>query len=183
MGTGMFKAIAIACGLMTADPSAAWAAPVLPPSGVSTSDIVHVAKKKRKTVWHNTRRGQGQLLGRVEDIDRRGKTASSQRRGKPLGRVPSRNRTADAEAFNAFMLGMAGVALGAAGGLGGSGGCGIDVTTANPTGCGGRMGNRGGSNGLRPPYQCVVNGRTVTTNTFQAGCWMVRQNNTVIPMR
>ena len=93
--------------------------------------------------------------------------------------MTARERQRNSEEFNRFMLGLAGAALGMGGGLGGgsSGGCGIDVSTPNPTSCGTRYSGSGGSNGLRPPYQCMVNGRVITTNTFRAGCWMVRQNN------
>ena len=79
---------------------------------------------------------------------------------------------------------LAGAALGAtAGGSGRSGGCGIDVTTRNPRSCGTRRTSGGGSNGLRPPYYCIYEGEKIVTNTYSAGCWMVEQDNTTIPMR
>lgn len=149
-------------------------------------DIVLVTKKKtkRKTVWHKTRHGEGQLLGRVEDIDRRAYGGKPRHGGKLVGRVPARDRARNSEAFNQFMLQLAIGAVGAGAGMGAGGmrGCGLDVSTPNPTDCGTRRSRGGGNNGLRPPYQCVVNGRAVITDTFRAGCWMVRQNNTVIPM-
>ncbi|WP_322886945.1 hypothetical protein [Sinorhizobium medicae] len=52
-----------------------------------------------------------------------------------------------------------------------------------PKGMRDEVGDSGGSNGLRPPYQCLVNGRTVTTNRSRSGFWLVRQNNNNIPMR
>lgn len=150
------------------------------PAIADGGDIVLVAKKKskRKAVWHKTRHGEGQLLGRVVDIDRRA------RGRKLIGRVPARDRARNSEVFNQFMLQLAIGTVGAGAGMGAGGtrGCGLDVSTPNPTDCGTRRSRGGGDNGLRPPYQCIVNGRAVITNTFRAGCWMVRQNNTVIPM-
>ena len=63
-------------------------------------DIVLVAKKKpkRKTVWHKTRHGEGQLLGRVEDIDRRAHGGKRRHGGKLVGHVPARDRARNSEA-------------------------------------------------------------------------------------
>lgn len=174
-------AMALALGLIVADIPAAFALPVIP-AFTAESGFVLVAKKKRK-IAHGGR----VLLGRVEDIDRRERTAKNrhaQRGGKLVGRVPARGRTGDSEAFNGFMLGLAGAALGATTGYtgGSAGGCGIDVTTANPKSCGTRRANNGGSNGLRPPYYCIYEGRKIVSNTFHSSCWMVSQDNTTIPL-
>lgn len=181
MHTAILKAAALAVCLVITDIPIASALPVTP-FVAADSGFVLVAKKKRK-VAHGGRI----LLGRVEDIDRRERKAKNRhtpRGGKLVGRVPARGRSRDSEAFNGFMLGLAGAALGAATGYtgGSSGGCGIDVTTANPKSCGTRRASNGGSNGLRPPYYCMYEGRKIVSNTFHSGCWMVSQDNTTIPM-
>ena len=170
--------LAVTCGLLFTSTGAATAAPLMPALAEAGTDVVPVAKKRKKVASRGP-----VLLGRVTDIDRRERMAKNQRGGKLVGRVPTKDRTQQNDALNRFMQGFAAGTVQALTGVGGAGGgCGIDVTTPNPTGCGTRMGGNGGSNGLRPPYQCIVNGRTITTNTFRAGCWMVRQNNTTIHM-
>lgn len=160
---------AIVLGLLL--PAGSHAAPVVPAPVTGGSDVVPVAKKRKKVASRDP-----VLLGRVEDIDRRERNAKNRRGGKLMGRAPAKRRTQGNSAMDQFMQGMALGAVQALTGVG-SGGCGIDVTTPNPTGCGTRMGGGGGNNGLRPPYYCLVNGRKIVTNTFRSGCWMVSQDN------
>lgn len=177
MHNKIVKVAALALGIAFTGTVSAWSSPVMSFVAAGGNDAIPIAKKKK-----TANRGPV-LLGRVEDIDRRERKAVNRRGGKLVGRVPTKGRTQQNDGFNRFMQGFAlGTVQALAGAGGASGGCGIDVTTPNPTGCGTHMGNGGGNNGLRPPYQCPVNGRIITTNTFRAGCWMVRQNNTTIHM-
>lgn len=171
------KMTVILFGMVLADLPMAYATPLMPPMSAGERDVLPVAKQKKKTA----NRG-GVLLGRVEDIDRReGRKAHAKRGGKLVGRAPTKHRTPRNDALDQFMGGLVGSMLGVGGAS--STGCAVDYTTPNPTSCRTYRGRTGGNNGLRPPYQCVVNGRTITTNRFRAGCWMVRQNNLAIPMR
>lgn len=165
-------AFTIVLGLLLPVDGQAIAAPFTPAPVAGESDVVPVAKKRKKVASRGP-----VLLGRVADIDRRERNAKNRRGGKLVGRVPARGRTQRNNGMDQFMQGMALGAVQALTGVGGGGGCGIDVTTSNPTGCGTRMGRGGGNNGLRPPYYCLVNGRKIVTNTFRSGCWMVSMDN------
>lgn len=168
----------VTLGMAMADIPPLWAAALMPAMAQTATDVLPVAKKRKKVASSGP-----VLLGRVEDIDRRERGAKNRRGGKVVGRVPTKGHTQGDDAFGRFMQGFAMGTVQTLAGVGGaSGGCGIDVTTPNPTGCGTRMGGNGGNGGLRPPYYCLINGRKFISNTFRAGCWMVSQENTVIPM-